>query len=369
MQTTVSSFQTLSEILSQPEAWQDALDELARQRESLRAFYEQRRPDHLIFLGCGSPYFLARSAASIAREATGIISEAHPGSDMWLFESQTLVKNRSTAMVVISRSGETTEILRAIDTFKAHSGDGIAAVTCYDESTLARTIPMTLLAKGGQEIGLAQTRSFTSMLILTQGLIQAFADRPLSPRFLELPRLCRTLIDNYHDFARSFGTTMHTRFERVFFLGGGALYGLACEAMLKMKEMSLSPSEAYHTMEFRHGPMSMVNDKTLIVGLVSERAAESELQVLSEMRERGGTVLAITPVSLPDSSADEQVIISNDLTDAERAPLYLPVLHLIIYYHTVAKGLNPDLPNNLTAVIQLDEDHINKGHVLKNKPI
>ena len=361
MQNTSSSFQTLSEILSQPEAWQDALDELVRQHGALRAFYEQHQPDHLIFLGCGSPYFLARSAASLSRAITGVLSEAHPGSDVWLFPDQTLVAGRSTVMVVISRSGETTEILRAIDTFNAQGGKAVAAVTCYDESTLARTIPLTLLARAGQEIGLAQTRSFTSMLILTQGLINAFANRDLSPRFRQLPQLGRALIEQYAEFAQQFGTTLNQRFERVFFLGGGALYGLACEAMLKMKEMSLSLSEAYQTMEFRHGPMSMVNEQTLIVALVSEASSASEIQVLTEMRQRGATVLAVTPFALPEAAADEQIVLPEGLTDLERGPLYLPILHLAIYYHTVAKGLNPDLPNNLTAVIQLDDDHANKA--------
>ncbi|MBK8034356.1 MAG: SIS domain-containing protein [Chloroflexi bacterium] len=363
MQTSPSSFQTLSEILSQPEAWQDALDELARQQGALRAFYAQHQPDHLIFLGCGSPYFLARAGASLARGLTGILSEAHPGSDMWLFTDQTLIVGRSTVMVVISRSGETTEVLKAIETFNAQGGKAIAAVTCYDESTLARTIPLTLLAKAGQEIGLAQTRSFTSMLILTQGLIYAFANRELSPRFLQLPQLGRALIEKCADFAQQFGSTLHQRFERVFFLGGGALYGLACEAMLKMKEMSLSLSEAYQTMEFRHGPMSMVNEQTLIVALVSETATTAETQVLTEMRQRGATVLAVTPVTLPEAAADEQIVLPEGLTDAERGPLYLPILHLAIYHHTVAKGLNPDLPNNLTAVIELNDDHTNKAQL------
>jgi glucosamine--fructose-6-phosphate aminotransferase (isomerizing) len=131
--------------------------------------------------------------------------------------------------------------------------------------------------------------------------------------------------------------------------------------MLKMKEMSLSLSEAYQFMEFRHGPMSMANDKTLILGMVSEAGWEYEAAVLSEMRARGATVLAITPKSLPPACADEQVLLPAGLTDLERGALYLPTLHQIIYAHTLRKGLNPDLPNNLTAVINLDGVHLFTG--------
>lgn len=360
MQSTNNDYATLNEILSQPEAWHDALDEITRRYDELRAFFEQHQPDQLLFVGCGSPFFMSRSAASLARAITRLDSQAHPASDFWLYPEQTFSAQRNSMMVVISRSGETTETLKAIEGYQAHGRDAIVAITCYDESPLARTIQPVLLAKAAHEVGLAQTRSFTSMYLLAQGLLHAFANRALSTRFLELPSLCQALIDQYHDFAWSFGASMHERFQRVFFLGGGAFYGLACEAMLKMKEMSLSPSEAYHMMEFRHGPMSMVNGETLIVGLVAESTVPFEARVLSEMRQKGATVLAITSTALPDAAADHQIMLPQGLTDIERGALYLPILHLIIYYHTVAKGLNPDRPHNLTAVIKLDNDHTNK---------
>lgn len=355
--TSQPHYHTLNEITNQPAAWHEVLAELDRQQEPLRSFFLQHQPDQLLYVGCGSPYFLARSAASVSRAVTGIDSHAHPGSDIWLFQEQTLTGGRNRLMIVISRSGETTELMKAIESYRASGGTGIVAITCYEKSTLANVVDLSLSIPAAQEIGLAQTRSFTSMLLLTQGLIHTFANKPLSPALRRLPEFGRQLIDEYADFAQQFGSEMSTQFERYYFLGGGALYGLACEAMLKMKEMSLSMSEAYHFMEFRHGPMSMASPETLIIGLVSEAATDYEAAVLTEMRRRGAKVLAITPTALPQDSADTQVILPGGLTDLERGLLYLPTLHQIIYAHTVRKGLNPDLPNNLTAVISLDGVH------------
>ena len=351
-----ATYQTLTEIMSQPSAWQGALAELDRQQAPLKAFLEQHQPDELLYVGCGSPYFLARSAASLSCAITRRNSKAHPGSDMWLFTEQTLNPGSKNALVVISRSGETSEVLNAIGSYRAQGGKAVAAITCYD-SSLSQTADFTLFAREAQEIGLAQTRSFTSMLILTQGFIHTLAGKPLSAAFRTLPEKGQRLLDQYSDFAQTFGSEMSQKFGRTFFLGGGANYGIACEVMLKMKEMSLTLSEAYHFMEFRHGPMSMANPETLIVGLVSEAAFDYEAAVLAEMRQKGATVLAITPRTLPTESADHQVILPEGLTDLERLPLYLPVLHRMIYAHTVRKGLNPDLPNNLTAVINLDGVH------------
>lgn len=355
--TEASLYHTYDEIMNQPVAWDAALAEVDRQDVALRTLFQAHQPEQLLYVGCGSPYFLARTAASLSRAITRIDSHAHPGSDVWLFPEQTLTQVGNRLMVVISRSGETTELMKAVESYRASGGSGVVAVTCYEASTLASRADLTIAAAAAQEIGLAQTRSFTSMLLLTQGVIHAFADQPLTPAFRTLPELGRRLIDEYAGFAEQFGSDMDARFERFYFLGGGSLYGLACEAMLKMKEMSLSLSEAYHFMEFRHGPMSMANPETLIIGMVSEAATDYEAAVLSEMRRRGATVLAITPKPLAAESADTQIILPGGLTDLERGALYLPTLHQIIYAHTLRKGLNPDLPNNLTAVINLNGVH------------
>ncbi len=352
-----TSYHAYDEINQQPAAWASALAEIDRQTPALRALFAQQQPDQLLFMGCGSPFFLARSAANLARALTGIESVAHPASDVWLFPEQTLPPGRRTLLVVFSRSGETTELMKAIEVYRARGGGAVVAATCYPNSTLAKTADITLAVPDAQEVSLAQTRSFTSMAMLAQGIIRAFGGLPISDGIRRLPALGAQIVEEQRGFAHDFGSAMSGRFERFYFLGSGALYGLACEAMLKMKEMSLSLSEAYHFMEFRHGPMSMANDRTLIIGMVSRTAAEYEAAVLSEMRGRGATALALTPQALPTASADVQIMLPGGLDDLERGVLYMPTLHQIIYAHTLAKELNPDLPNNLTAVINLDGVH------------
>ena len=139
----------------------------------------------------------------------------------------------------------------------------------------------------------------------------------------------------------------------MFFLGSGPRYGLACEAMLKLKEMSLTTSEAYHFLEFRHGPKSMVDEGTLVVGLLSEAAREAEVAVLREMKELGGRILVLTEAKDGLDWADHVVCFQSDLPEVTRLPLYLPTLQLLAYYRAVGKGLDPDAPRNLDAVVQL----------------
>ena len=85
-------------------------------------------------------------------------------------------------------------------------------------------------------------------------------------------------MDRLGDLPQRLGADLEV--ERFFFLGSGPFYGLACEAMLKLKEMSLSYAEPYHFLEFRHGPMSMVDARTLVVGLLSDTGLTEEIRVL-----------------------------------------------------------------------------------------
>ena len=81
--------------------------------------------------------------------------------------------------------------------------------------------------------------------------------------------------------------------DRIFFLGAGPLYGLANEVMLETKEMSLYYAEAYHPLEFRHGPMSMVNERTLVMGFLSDTGQAEQMHVLKDMKELGARTVAL----------------------------------------------------------------------------
>jgi len=160
-----------------------------------------------------------------------------------------------------------------------------------------------------------------------------------------LPCYGESLIRTYEPLAREIGQNMDL--DRYFILGSWPRYGLACEANLKMKGMTLTRSEPFHFMEFRRGPMSMVTETSLIVGLLSDKNRVHEQAVLDDMVHLGGRVL-----SLGDS--ETEVSFNRRLPDHIRNVLYLPVPQLMAYYRSNAKGLNPDQPHNLTAVMKLD---------------
>jgi glucosamine--fructose-6-phosphate aminotransferase (isomerizing) len=232
-----------------------------------------------------------------------------------------------------------------VEKFKTEKRGDVVVISNYDEA-LSRLADMNIGIPKGQEESVAQTRSFASMYVAATAMCAKMAGRDDLLKAVEkLPEVGNSLIGNYESYAKGIGENLN--FDRFYFLGSGIRYGLACEVNLKMKEMTLTHSEPFHTLEFRHGPMSMVNEKAVVVGLLSDANRVHEAKVLEEMKMLGGTVSAL-------GEAEADVAFGSGVPESVRGVLYLPVLQLMAFYRSVAKGLNPDRPENLTAVVKLD---------------
>lgn len=201
---------------------------------------------------------------------------------------------------------------------------------------------------------MAQTRSFASMFLIAQLCAGIAAERPdYCSQLRALPAHGKRLIAEESSLIQRIGEDLN--FRQFFFLGSGPNYGLACEAMLKMKEMSLSYAEAFHFLEFRHGPKSMVDEKTLLIGLLSDSASRYEVALLAEARGYGAKTLVLAEEGESgELSADYLVPLRSGLTEMARGLLFMPLLQLLGYHRAMAKGLDPDRPRNLEPVVLLE---------------
>jgi glucosamine--fructose-6-phosphate aminotransferase (isomerizing) len=335
---------TENEIAMQVEAWQDAQQVLLDRQQDIESFWEQGQYRQVIFTGCGSTHYLSLSAASLMQSLTGVASRAVPASELLLHPESIYVPDMPTLLVTISRSAATTETVQAARLFKNSYGPHILTLSCYDDKPLNQEAALTLAATAGQEISIAQTRSFSSMLVLAEGFANIISGQALSGgRFAGDNRAS---IEQARNFAERYSHPNH--FTQYFYLGSGPLYGLAAEGMLKMKEMSLTHAETFHPMEFRHGPMSMVDQQTVIVGLIGTQGQEAELEVLDEMRQLGATTVSVGSFAEADYPL---------ATDPTRASLvrYLPLMQWMAFSRAIHKGLDPDHPRNLAQVVHLPD--------------
>lgn len=335
---------TQQEILSQPEAWSTALNGLGSIRQGIEELRPTHRFDHILFTGCGSTYFLSLAAAALCQQLTGLPSRAFPASELWLYPRSSYVE-RQSLLVAISRSGETTETLQACQSFLRDGRGTLLTLSCYPEMPLSTLGSLNIVLPSGQEQSVAQTRAFSTLYLAAVAIICLWADRQdLFSSLPLLPEACRRVIEQVAPLAAQLG--QDASLDRFYWLGSGPRFGLAAELSLKMKEMSLSHSEPFHFLEFRHGPKSMVTASSLVIGLQSTCNQAPEAAVLADIKTLGGRVVGV-------AETGATIRFESSLDEAIRDVLYLPVGQMIAYERSIAKGLNPDLPENLDPVVKL----------------
>lgn len=343
---TSCEFVTLEEITSQTTAWAEAFERVAALAAELEGLAIGRQRQTMC-IGCGSTYYLALSAASLLQSRLGVVARAFPASELLLNPSGAYVDGQSV-LIAISRSGATSETLRAVADFKAKRRGKVVVLTNDGASPIAAQGDIVVAIAKGQERSVAQTRSFASMHVAAAAIADLLGPAPTGDAYRAALIACgERLIGDYDGVARNLGAD--ERIRQVFFLGSGPRYGLASEASLKLKEMTQTVAEPFHFFEFRHGPISMVDERTLVVGLVSEANGGQEMAVMEEARGFGATTLSI-------GERGTDVELNSGVAAHLRNVLYLPVLQLFAYHRAVATGKNPDQPRHLSSVVELQLD-------------
>jgi glutamine---fructose-6-phosphate transaminase (isomerizing) len=351
---------TWNEILSQGTVWQSVLSQLDRDNTAERILGNNSRGASWLFVGCGTSFYLAQAAASSWTTTTGECARAVPASEILLYPKLLNMNAFPSRAVVISRSGRTSEAIRAAQVLKRDLRVRTIGITCAENSELAAHCDAMIVVNAADEKSTVMTRSFTSMLISLQYLAARQAG---DAKFLaDLSVMARSFPARIASIAKQMESFVARHsFDDYVFLGQGPFYGLAQEAALKVMEMSCAYSQFFHTLEFRHGPKSIVSPTTCLMFLLSPQGQKEEAEVLAEMSELGGITVAIhnqaSGSGIGQKIAPEaHLAIQLDVPVGELASLapYIVPGQLLGFFNGIRKGLNPDEPKNLTRVVILD---------------
>ena len=355
---------TAREMCQQPDAWEETTVLLEQQAAAITAFVKPllAKPElRIIFTGAGTSAYAGDIIAPYLREKTGRDILSIATTDIVSAPHQFLHDGRATVLVSFARSGDSPESIGAFD-LAEQLVEGIyqVVITCNADGALARKareLPehtLTLLMPPQtNDKSFAMTSSFTSMLV-TGLLIFDMDDFAANKALVQRVAACgRRVLQSGHGLPE----LAAAGFERIVFLGSGALYGLARETCLKVLELTGGRIAAVSetVMGFRHGPKSIVDDKTLIVMWLSGNAYthEYEMDLLREFHHDAGSfkVLAVTPA--PDAAvaglADYVVSLDEGAdgpwgSDAYLALGYVLFDHILALAASLSKGVAPDTP-------------------------
>ncbi len=347
---------TPKEILSQPRCWEECFKALDDGRQLERAAERLSKDTEFLFIGCGSSYYVSQAAAASWELITGSRAWAIPASELLLFPDLVLSEHAKCQPILVSRSGHSSEVVRAAQYLERERNIRTLAISCSEHHPLAEASAFTIYLLPADEKSVVMTRSFTSMLLGLQSLAAYFAQRKeITEGLRKLPRAVQPILDSVNPRMQEFVAAK--TFADYVFLGQGPLFGIASEGQLKIKEMSCSYAQVFHTLEFRHGPKAIVGPETLLTFLLSESGYAQEREVLEEMKDLGATTLVIA--NRADDAARKQadLLVELDLESPEcvRQAAYLVTCQLLGLYTGMKKGYDIDRPKNLSRAVVLDK--------------
>ena len=327
---------TAAEIASQPQVWPKAIVEgMAATR-----LQERLRTGTTLYTGCGSTAHLAATLAFSHRQNLLTFAWAETASEVWLALHDAPL--RAETVVAVSRSGETTETIEACRRAKRH-GAAVFTVTANLSSSLNSLAEEAVCVDFAAEESVVQTRSFTSMMLAALSAQLSAAGQDAEDVFRGVAGLGATLMTQAAPVIERLADPSR---EAIYVLGSGLDYGLACEGALKVKEMSRTFCEADPVLDFRHGPISVVDGRSAALVLCGS-GLPHELDVAAAIEERDAYVATVGPD--PRCTIETPRHASAHATAVAR----LVICQLTGLQRGVAKGLDPDAPEGVPAYITI----------------
>ncbi len=347
---------TIRSILKQPDTWESTILEVKSKKEEILALF--RGVEHVLFTGCGSNYYMSLSAAFHLQFLCAIRARGVPASEIVLFKEGVFAPHVKTLVVALCRSGETTEVKEAVKKVKQSPMCKTLYIGCYPESSVAKMCDLAIGLSDAQEKSVVTTESFTAMLLAVQ-IIAGWLSGPVAGKQDEygdllsfLPETGRRIIRTFHPDIRSIPVHAYSQFV---FLGSGPFYGIANESMLKMKEMALVPSDAFHALEFRHGPKSILDKDVLVTLFFSDSGLHFEKQLLKEIKALGGSTVSVcdSADSTVRDESDYLFELRSNIPECARSVLYVPIMQLLAFYKALSKNIDVDAPRNLSYYVTI----------------
>ncbi|MGQ9364921.1 SIS domain-containing protein [Azospirillum sp. ST 5-10] len=288
--------------------------------------------DTRVFVGCGTSYYIAQSLAA-AFNLNGKRAIAVPGSE-WAQRHKAYLPDLAGATVVgVSRSGESTEVVQAVRASR-ELGLPVVAITCEKDSAMARIADVVAFAPTHPDEGIVMSSSASLMLLMGLRMagetVEAAAVAGARANLDAMGTAAPALVAGRDKFV---------------VLGTGAYFGVASEGALKLQEMSISVSQPFHTMEYRHGPISLADETMLAVVLYGEDTPENDARLVRDLQAKGAKVVGL--------GGPGDLALPTRTRGLQRALEMLPALQILGERIAQSKNIDSTAPRNLTKVVTL----------------
>ena len=345
----------LKEIHEQPKVFKKTTEKYI-ENEKITNMPDFKKYNKIDIVACGSAYHTGLVGKNLIEEYANIPVNVEIASE---YRYKKNFYDKNTLVIIVSQSGETADSLAALRLAKNDNIDTLAIVN-VPNSSIAREAKHVLITEAGPEIAVATTKAYSAQIAtfatialsiaIEKELIKKQEIKEILKEIKEMPILIENTINNckYKEIAKAI-------YERddVFFIGRGLDYALCMEGSLKLKEISYIHSQAYQAGELKHGTISLIEENTPVIGIITEEnLKEKTISNIEEVKSRGAKIIIIT---------DDETITNYEYIDKipKVTKLLKPLLTIIplqlIAYETARlKNCNIDKPKNLAKSVTVE---------------
>ena len=355
----------MKEIHEQPKAVQDTLSSVVKDGQidlSEIGLTDENIQDidQIYIIACGSAYHVGMAAQYVFEDMVRVPVRVELASE---FRYRNPILNPKALAIIISQSGETADSLAALRLCKENNIRTLGIVNVVG-SSIAREADNVFYTLAGPEISVATTKAYSTQLIASYALAIQFAkvkgtisEEQYAAYIKELetlPDKIQRIIDDKERI--QWFASKQANAKDVFFIGRGIDYAICLEGSLKMKEISYIHSEAYAAGELKHGTISLIEDGTLVIGVLTQPSLyEKTVSNMVECKSRGAYLMGLTTFGNYNIEDTADFTVYMPKTDPHFATsLAVIPLQLLGYYVSVAKGLDVDKPRNLAKSVTVE---------------
>jgi len=330
----------------------DALKKTASYIESkwteIEAFF--RSKDRFIYVGCGSSYSNAKSFAMICAMGAGKSVMALAAGDILLHTERYLKCLDGAAIVFISRSGRTSELIMALDALREQGCDvAVASLVCADDTPLGEKSDLVLSTPWAFDESVCQTRCVTNAYFMAAYIgAKIVGDTDVLKDLSLIIEEGPAYLERAESLAKELATEPWTH---TVVLADAELEGIAEEGSLVFKEVCQLPSSYHHLLDVRHGPMVLIGKETLVIVALG-KSNELELSLLKDLKAKGATMIAFSdlPINL---EGIRNPSFGKPLSHVAKGIPFIVLNQMIAYYKSKETGADPDKPTGLDPWISL----------------
>ena len=355
----------IKEIHEEPRAISDTLNSIVKEGKidlSASGLTDQLISDitDIRIVACGRAWHVGMQAKYVIEDIARIPVGVELASE---FRYSRPILGPGTLVIIISQSGETADSLAALREAKSLGVKTLAIVNVLG-SSIAREADFNLYTLAGPEIAVATTKAYSAQLAACYAIAVQFArvrglldDAKYAnyiSELLSIPAKAESLLEDKERI--QWFAAKYANAHDAFFIGRGIDYSIALEGSLKMKEVSYIHSEAYAAGELKHGTISLIEDKTLLVGILTQnRLFEKTVSNMVECKSRGAYLMAVATAGhyQIEDTGDFTVYIPR-VDEHFTGILAIIPLQLFGYYTSVARGLDVDKPRNLAKSVTVE---------------